>query len=252
MRTSKYDRATLARLVASSASLSDVIRGLGLTPNGGNHRMFSALVRRYELDTSHFRHGALGERVRAIPRETLEHLVASSTSLAQVLTALDLPTKGRAHYELKRQLQALAIDTSHLRGAGWSRGETASTHASVARARERNRRSDDDVFVANSPEIKGRSLAKRLLALGWTYACATCGISTWRNEALVLHLDHRNGVHNDNRLSNLRFLLPQLPLADGYLLQPKALSAIARLRSSQTVLYEGSDASVVEWQTHGF
>jgi hypothetical protein len=30
----------------------------------------------------------------------------------------------------------------------------------------------------------------------------------WNNKGLVLQLDHINGVHNDNRVENLRILCP--------------------------------------------
>jgi hypothetical protein len=43
-------------------------------------------------------------RIEAVAADTLAALVASSISLAQVLTALDLPTVGRPHHELKRRL----------------------------------------------------------------------------------------------------------------------------------------------------
>ena len=40
------------------------------------------------------------------------------------------------------------------------------------------------------------------------YKCAICGISKWNNKTLSLELDHINGMNNDNRLENLRFLCP--------------------------------------------
>lgn len=40
------------------------------------------------------------------------------------------------------------------------------------------------------------------------YKCSECGIQTWNNKPLSLHLDHINGRSNDNRLENLRFLCP--------------------------------------------
>ena len=40
------------------------------------------------------------------------------------------------------------------------------------------------------------------------YQCAICGISEWNNKTLSLELDHINGINNDNRLENLRFLCP--------------------------------------------
>lgn len=38
--------------------------------------------------------------------------------------------------------------------------------------------------------------------------CGGCGISEWRASPLALHLDHVNGIGDDHRLQNLRFLCP--------------------------------------------
>lgn len=39
-------------------------------------------------------------------------------------------------------------------------------------------------------------------------SCAECGINEWMGKTLSLHLDHINGINNDNRLENLRLLCP--------------------------------------------
>jgi hypothetical protein len=134
--------------------------------------------------------------------------VARSTSIAQVLTELELPTEGRSHHDLTRRIHELGIDASHLRGQGWARGQTKTSHAGIARNSERMRFPDSAVFVENSSIVGGQTITPRLLAMGWVYACAWCGISEWRAQALVLHLDHINGINNDNRLINLRLLCP--------------------------------------------
>jgi hypothetical protein len=118
MKRSKYDAATLAPIVASSHSLSDAIRKLGLMPNGGNHRMIASLVRLYGIDTSHFSWGQLRATIEAVPVESLSTLVAASLSFAQILTKLGMPTEGRAHRELKKRVTHLGFDTSHFRGPG--------------------------------------------------------------------------------------------------------------------------------------
>lgn len=207
MRSSKYTALLLAPIVASSHSLSDVMRKLGLQPTGGNHRHISARIRLAGIDTSHFGPQSR-KRIEQVPRGELAELVAKSTSFAQVLDALGLPTEGRPHDELKKRIHDLELDTRHFRGFGWARGETKRSHPSVARMVTRRAIPSDEVFVANAPLVRRRRMVDLLLDMGWAYRCATCGITEWCGQALVLHLDHINGINNDHRLSNLRFLCP--------------------------------------------
>ncbi len=208
MRSSKYNAALLGPIVRSSYSLADVLRRLGLPLTGGNYRNIAARIRLSNLATTHFGSRTQRARCAAVSVEVLTRLVQESTSIAQVLSKLELPTEGRAHPELKRRIRQLGIDTAHLRGRGWARGETTSSHPSVAQVSQRNSLPDANVFIPNSPMIGGRRVTPRLLAMGWPYRCALCDLTEWRGKALVLHLDHVNGINNDNRLTNLRFLCP--------------------------------------------
>jgi 5-methylcytosine-specific restriction endonuclease McrA len=40
------------------------------------------------------------------------------------------------------------------------------------------------------------------------YKCQCCGISEWLDKPISLQLDHINGINNDHRIENLRFLCP--------------------------------------------
>ena len=77
-----------------------------------------------------------------------------------------------------------------------------------------------EVATANSKysrnHLKERIIKNDLIP----YVCAICaGIPTWNNKPLVLIIDHINGINNDHRLENLRFVCPnsnsQLPTFAG-------------------------------------
>jgi hypothetical protein len=66
----------------------------------------------------------------------------------------------------------------------------------------------EDIFCENSTydrsTLRNRIIREEILQ----YKCSECGIIDWNGNSLSLQLDHINGVPNDNRMENLRFLCP--------------------------------------------
>lgn len=66
---------------------------------------------------------------------------------------------------------------------------------------------DEEVFVENSNYPRG-SIKRRILKDDiLDYRCSICGQGPhWNNKPMTLILDHINGINNDHRIENLRFV----------------------------------------------
>ena len=66
----------------------------------------------------------------------------------------------------------------------------------------------EEMFCENSTcdrsTLRNRIIKEEI----FKYKCSKCGIIDWNGQKLSLQLDHINGVSNDNRMENLRFLCP--------------------------------------------
>lgn len=64
-------------------------------------------------------------------------------------------------------------------------------------------------ILIKDSEYNRTKLKERLVEEGLKeYKCECCGISEWNGKYLALQLHHINGIHNDNRLTNLQLLCP--------------------------------------------
>lgn len=125
-------------------------------------------------------------------KEELENIVKFSNSYKEILTKLDISLSGSSYKSLKKRLEKEKIDTSHVLGK-----------------KTVIKRTFDNIFIENST-------ASQHVLRDWYKAgeytpqkCSICELEPqWQGKELTLILDHINGINNDDRLENLRWVCP--------------------------------------------
>lgn len=129
--------------------------------------------------------------------EDFKKIVEQANSYSNCLRALGLGTKGGSSTDiLKKRINELNLSVEH-----FGKLKKQSVYAKYTL---------DEILVKNSSYANIQSLKARLVREGrLEYKCANCGnTGEWMGKKLVLQLDHINGINNDHRIENLRFLCP--------------------------------------------
>lgn len=135
-----------------------------------------------------------------MPTEEFKELVKNSKTIADILKPFNLENKGGNHHTVKRRMDEENIDYSHIK---------LGLDANKGRKFDIKPIEFNELFRENSPH--SRNTVKKYIIKNnlIPYKCEQCGFEgKWFGKDLVLVLDHINGVNNDHRLENLRFLCP--------------------------------------------
>lgn len=134
-------------------------------------------------------------------KETLEPIVETSLSIAEVCRRLEIRPVGGNYKTLKKYFTLLEIDTSHFTGQGWNSGDRYKNFGKTC--------SLEEIMIENSTYTNNSRLKDKLFSAKLKEnKCEICGLNDWNNKPIVIHLDHINGNNMDNRLVNLRMLCP--------------------------------------------
>lgn len=132
----------------------------------------------------------------------IKEIVKSSKTINEVLTKLNKSNSGNAYQWFCKFRRKNSIDTSHF----LSMSEIIKLAYKEGKLKKI---SDESMFTVNSTvarsAVKNRIISKNLIE----YKCNYCNnIGIWNDTKISLILDHINGIRNDHRLNNLRFLCP--------------------------------------------
>jgi hypothetical protein len=139
--------------------------------------------------------------MRKINESIIKDAVLNAKNITQVMKNLKRADSSAGRLIVKRHIVDYNIDTSHFE-----------THKERY---ERNLNSfvklpNEKIFIEHSTYNSGNKIKDRLYDGGLKKReCEKCGQNeNWNGEYMSLILDHINGIHDDNRLENLRILCP--------------------------------------------
>ena len=140
----------------------------------------------------------MASKVYQVSEEDFKTIVVNANSYSDCLRALGLKTSGGSSTDiLKRRIKELDCPIAHF--------GTKKINKSNNTKYDLDEILIENSFYSNISRLKSRLIKENRLK----YKCAFCGNEgKWQNQNLTLQLDHINGINNDHRIENLRFLCP--------------------------------------------
>jgi len=129
----------------------------------------------------------------------LRKTISESKSYNEVLLKLGKSTSSNNYRSLKRAIVRFKINVEHFMDM-----------SEIIKLRHKQGvYGNKEIFVKNS-SVSRTTVRRKILKDGLLpYICVLCGQDDkWNGKEMTLILDHINGINNDHRLENLRFVCP--------------------------------------------
>lgn len=194
------DKERLKLLVNNCFSMKEVLLELDLLPIDSNYKTLKRYLKKYEIDYSKF------EKINNVSnnynKDILTEVVLMSKTYKECLLKLNIRAAGGNYKSLKKYIDLYNIDTSHF-------NSNIVRNDKLSKFNKSRKFQLKEILIENSTYSR-TSLKKRLYDENiLERKCCLCGQDeNWNGMKISLILDHINGVHNDNRIENLRIVCP--------------------------------------------
>lgn len=199
----EYSRKEVQDLIDSSTSWYDLVinkfnyKSLNTYPN--------TILIKNGFDISKFgKYKIWINNIEKISNDEFINIVKNSNTMRQIAIKCNIeePKKQTINI-IKKRINELNIDDKHIQD------EKVFKHYQMVTGFGNCKYTLDEILVKNSKYHNSTCLKNRLMKeKNWKNECSICHITEWNNKPIVMHLDHINGEHTDNRIENIRLLCP--------------------------------------------
>lgn len=186
----------------NAESIKEFLEMSNMSNSGGTISGVKKRASRLGLSDDKFK-----KRKTSYSKEELENAWRSSQNIRQVLLNLGLVGNGANYKTVRQKAKELGLtDKDFINGkreAGIAIGNATKVNLI-------------DILTNAVPYNNPQSLINRLIdAKLLERRCSLCGITHYYGQPINIELDHINGNHQDNSLSNLRLLCPNCHQSTG-------------------------------------
>jgi len=188
-------------VINNSQNIKNLFEQIGLeyNVNSRSYRLVKKYITEYFDGKMPLRFNGRISRISLVSRDVLQKYYDNSSSISEILNKFYLHNAGGNANTLKRIAKELNISYYQFKKNQKIKIQLSNDVKSIYAL------SIDEIMKRARKSIKKYIIHHNLI----DYKCDKCGnLGEHNGLLLVLQLDHINGINDDNRLNNLRFLCP--------------------------------------------